>query len=622
MSRPTETLRQSVVMSRRRLLSRAVVLGASLPASAALLAACGGDDEDPRTATATQADSTATATGIEPIATETMPQPTATSAAAEPTATTAEAEPTTTAEMAEPSPTDTALSYDYYGYEIEPAQNEGGIVIWATTFAIFGSLISEAAGYTGFFESLTEKHPETFEPMPFLAEGWEVSDDGTAWTLFIRPGVTWQDGMPLIAEDVLYSFDFWSKVRILDYLPPLGTETATAIDELTIELVFPTPAVNLPLDLATAYEIRPAHIWAEEIPIDGSTYETITGHPADTGADLSYLVSTSPFRIVEYVVDDHVTLERYDGYWRGAPHLDQLIYRQVGDAATFPAQLATGEIDLVGTNAESLDPAVTGEVEASGAVVVTAPGPWYTAVFPNQRPDTTPLFVDARVRQALLLAIDRQALVDVVMLGRGRIADAPYALTYAFDPDGITVDYPYDPEQAGMLLDEAGWLMGPDGVREKEGAPLSFTSYVRSGDTIMETTVSVVQEMWRLVGIEMQSQAEQSAAMFTRFAETFDYEMVFWAFNGSFPALAGCDANRVGYCNTEFDQLNADLAAELDPTVRRELTTDLLNLFMEDLPWAPLFYRDAIFAHTARLHNFIPSALNNRFNWNTWWVDG
>lgn len=613
-------------LSRRAVLTRALALGASVPA-VALLAACGGD-EDESTATAAAGQATATSGAGEATPTEAMADAMATETLAEPTATEAMAEPSPTS-LEEVTPTAGEAGSEpnprHYGYEISPAATTGGTLVRATATSLEGQsyfVYGSTPRIDGFMEALIEAHPETGEMMPLLAEAWEISDDLITWTMVIRPGVTFHNGAPLLASDVAFSFNLPDAIGISYF--PLAGAVFSVIDDATVEFALAEPAAYGVLESIRWHPILHRDTLAD-LDIDTVTLEDAEAHPANLGTDPSLVVGTGPFRFTE-LGDDYLLLTRYDDYWDGRPNLDEYIIKYVPTQDATVAQLQTGELDVYGHFSDSLDPALVKQLDGTGIQTVQFPGNLYFMYMMNFDPEKSTLFLDVGVRQALLYAIDRQALVDSVLFGYGSVAHSNLALPEEYNIDDVPERYAYDPEQAATLLDAAGWVTGPDGVREKDGQRFSFTGWFHAGFSLHELTILAVQEYWRAVGIEMQPGALQSDAFGEKVTETFDYEMWFWQYPGQdvddrFLWACEGDTNRNRYCNPAYDEVMAAWFEELDPERHRELRTEAVKLLMEDLPNSPLYWFDGIGAIRPGVHNYFPNMWTPGFNMETWWVE-
>jgi peptide/nickel transport system substrate-binding protein len=573
-------------------------------ATAGLMAACGADDEDP-TATGA-AGSTATADSAEPTTTS------------EPTE--AMEEPTATAEAGG------GENPRHMGLAIEPPQSEGGILIegrvtdLSAVYLILGSF-----AYPEVFEGLVELHPTTFEPHGNLAVAWEASEDAATWTISLRDGVTFHDGEPFTAEDVKASYEFH---KAAGYDRVVGLETVDVVDDSTVQFNLSGPSGDVPVELSLPV-IGAAHIVSE---LDPLTIESSDAPPATTGEDSSQVIGTGPFRFMEFVAGDHVTLERYDDYWDGRPILDQIIIKAVESTSAVAPLLRTGEIDFTGGDeffSYSVDAASVPELEANGVIVENYPSGAIDYVAFNLDPEKSSFFQDLGVRQALAHAIDYQAMLEAVRFG---YADPPIGFIQKLagvPTDGVDVRYDYDPDKAAQLLEDAGWVLDGE-YRAKDGQQLAFVLYVEAGDIAFENYASIIQEYWRAVGVDVTVQVEESTVFWDRYA-AFDFDTLgSWFSYGTsvdYIWLWDCESfpdggNRFKYCNPEVDALMAEIKATPERETRLGLLVELENVVMEDLPMVILGFPRGIGARTTRVHNLYLNALNTRFNAETWWVDG
>ncbi|MFW6075961.1 MAG: ABC transporter substrate-binding protein, partial [Chloroflexota bacterium] len=230
-----------------------------------------------------------------------------------------------------------------------------------------------------------------------------------------------------------------------------------------------------------------------------------------------------------------------------------------------------------------------------------------------------------------LYALDREAMLESIRFGYGEVAVGTMpVLSWAYNPDGIEETYDYDPEMANQLLDEAGWEMNDDGIRERDGETLSFDMYTNTGNTVREQYLTIMQEYWREIGVEMTPQLEPFPALVERITETFDYEVVLigfsWSATPGQEAMWACDSypagfNLVRYCNEDLDEIMVEAAGEVDQDRRIELYTEMQNVLMEDLPMAVLDFPEGIAGVNQRVHNLFPNDPNLRFNTETWWVE-
>jgi peptide/nickel transport system substrate-binding protein len=597
-----------------------MLAGIALPATATLLAACGGDNVE---STATTVVSQSTATPENEAAT-----PTGTTAGG--AATEAPEEPTATSEVSEPSPTSNAVTATapadaevnprHFGYPIEPAAVDGGTLVRGTQYETIDVNLMWYTGYGIIHEGLVEQHLETWETSPLLAEAWDVSDDATTWTFSLREGVTWQDGQPFTAEDVRFTFQVFGAIG---FLPEalVDVEISTP-DATTVQLDLATPSLRM-VDGIWWIMLLPAHDLTD-IDLTTIDYPTLSAHPAATGSDPARVIGTGPFKLEEIVIGEYGILVRHEAYWDGRPHLERLVWQHVPTEAEATTLLLAGEIDIAGSGAESVDPGSLPLLEEAGDIVVVplVQGEILN-LFYNLDPEYTTLFQDVRVRQALLYAIDREGMVETITFGVSEVAHGLVNPRFwAANPEGVTVRYPYDPELAAQLLDEAGWLVGPDGIREKDGQRLAFPVMMNTAE-IYSNAFVILQEQWRVIGVEIEMDVVDDIVGAWEENQHVASFNIWGSPSLNWSSTFGCDGanNFAHYCNPELDTLMETLENERDPEQQIALLTQVQNMVLEDLPATPLYFRPSIAAYTTRVHNFHPVVLETTFNAETWWVD-
>jgi peptide/nickel transport system substrate-binding protein len=225
-------------------------------------------------------------------------------------------------------------------------------------------------------------------------------------------------------------------------------------------------------------------------------------------------------------------------------------------------------------------------------------------------------FQDQRVRQALLQAIDRQLIRDTIFVGYGQVAVGMQPeLSPAFAPDRMTAQYPYDPEAGRRLLEEAGWQLNGDGIREKDGQKFEITLIFPSGDATVESMATEIQRAWSEVGIKVKVEPQPGDVLLQNLeAHTFDLALLAFGFTpeASQTLLFTCNAYTTGfnfmhYCNERYDELDNLQKREFDRANRIALLIEQSNIIWTDLPVGPLRFGVGRTGYTNRLHNFYPN---------------
>ena len=381
---------------------------------------------------------------------------------------------------------------------------------------------------------------------PHLATSWEEAPDGLAWTFHLKDGVTFHNGEPFNAATVAAWIALYA-TSDNSYMTQ-SIETVEVIDDLTVKFVMKYPDPNLLYNLSSSFMGV----------VEPKAY-------AAMGEDYGVLdaVGTGPFRLESFTIGQETTLIRNDDYaWgsplstnQGAAQFEHATFREIPEDSTAFLELKTGGVDmLLGVPTDFL-----GELAAEPTIgVLTLPGQEVSYLVMNV---TKAPFTDINVRHAAALAINQQEILDNIYGGVGQVADT--FLISALAEANIAPEYriSYDAEQANALLDAAGWVMGTDGVRMKDGAPLTIALWTQSDSSFRRLT-EVVQAQLAAVGFQAEittfdssmirdqyKTGEQQAAVRSYFWDNAD--IVDWFFGG----------DRLGYPN--ISMFNDPKAEEL-----------------------------------------------------------
>ncbi|OZM78752.1 ABC transporter substrate-binding protein [Pseudonocardia sp. MH-G8] len=341
-------------------------------------------------------------------------------------------------------------------------------------------------------DSLTDQDPESGELRPWLATAWESNADATAYTFTLREGVTFSDGTPLDAAAVAANFDAVARLGPRASLPKgyLAGYRGTAVESPTrFTVAFDEPNVQFLQGTST----HSLGILAQA---------TVARSDDDRCASV---IGSGPFVLDSYTRDESIVLAKRPGYawgsslWahQGEAYLDRLEFRIVPESGVRVGSLASGEVDGIGNIAQQ-DEALL----VSGGVQLLArsnPGIPFGISFNH----STPLGADPAVREAVSLGIDRAEVVATVYTSQTRPATSPLASNTPAYADQ-SAQLAFDPARAGAVLDAAGWLPGPDGVRVKGGTPLSVELTWFANAAANRPTVELLQQQLRRIGIDLQ----------------------------------------------------------------------------------------------------------------------
>jgi peptide/nickel transport system substrate-binding protein len=354
---------------------------------------------------------------------------------------------------------------------------------------------------------------------PWLATGWETSEDGLTWTFTLREDVLFHDGTPLTAEHYA-----WTINRLLapeTAAPQAGrlraVGSAEALDDYTLQLTL----------------LAPYPVLLEQLSNTGVVQPYLPSFVEEQGENFGRtFMGVGPYRFVEWVTGERVVLERNPDFaWgmpigenQGAYYIERIEYRFIPEAATRVAGLEAGEIDyspVLATDVEYLES--TGQVN----ILRSFSEGMLTALHMNL---SRAPFDDVRVRQAFNLAVDKDVLIDVLLLGEGEPQYGPLSPGIAGYWVGIEeIGYKYDLEAARALLEDAGYTAGEDGMFSRDGAPLTVTLKCESPRTQM---CEVLQAQYQALGVDVQIEIiEPGGALGLALAD--DYQLMTLGYSAS-----------------------------------------------------------------------------------------
>lgn len=414
------------------------------------------------------------------------------------------------------------------------------------------------------FEHLADLPPSmsTFGDEGFtgvLAERWQWAPDSLSIAFRIAPGARWQDGRPVTAGDVRFTFDLYRDPRFGSPVAPLlaNIDSVSVRDSATAVFWYRRRYPEQFFDAATQLYILPAHL------LSGLAPEAIR-----SSAYARRPVGSGPFRLVRWVRGERIELAADTTYHRGRPLLDRVIWSIAPDPTTAVTRLFTGEADFI----EQLPQADLGRVAARPDLrVVRYPSLTYGFLLfnlraPGSRTRPHPLFGSRALRRALTMAVDRPTLVRSVLDSLGLPLLGPFTRAQA-PADTNVAQIAYDPAAARRTLDSLGWRdANGDGVRERGGAPLQFTVLVPSTSAIRRGMAVVLQSMLRQVGARVElAEVEPGRFLERQRTRRFDAVMMGWVVDpspGTIRQLWSTAASRSaggsnsgGYESREFDLL-------------------------------------------------------------------
>jgi peptide/nickel transport system substrate-binding protein len=470
------------------------------------------------------------------------------------------------------------------------------------------------------FEPLLMHDMETYELQPHIAKRWEVSEDHLTYTFFLREDVSFSDGVPLTAHDVLFTYESIQNpandcADKRSYFSDF--ESATVLDDYTIEFKASKPYF-LHLDLFTDgwMGIMPKHIYSV------GDYNT---HPANRAP-----VGSGPYVLEQWDTGQRIVLSKRDDYWGDRkPWVNEIHYKIVTDDNAAMQLLRRQEIDEMRLTSEqwvrhAVKPDITDHFQK---ITLYSPVDGYASSFGwiGWNMDR-PQFSDKRVRRAMTMLLDRKTIGETIMHGLVRVVtgtmfpDSP-------DYDQSIAPWPFDPEGAKKLLDEAGWIdSDQDGIRDKDGMAFRFEWIYASSSPALEQLATVYKEQLDKAGIEVTLRPLEWATFLESVTKrSFDACAMSWVseirsdpYQLWHSSQKESGSNYVGFGTAESDKLIEDARPEFDAEKRAEMYRRFHAILHEEQPYTFLYNAKRKVVISNRFQNVKPYSLG--FDMREWWV--
>ncbi|HPD46288.1 MAG TPA: ABC transporter substrate-binding protein [Anaerohalosphaeraceae bacterium] len=443
-----------------------------------------------------------------------------------------------------------------------------------------------------------------------VVESFEESEDHTTFILRIKPGLTWHDGHPFTADDIVFS---WR--QILDPAVPCGTQKPSvepitecvALDPLTVKYVQPEPLATRLWNLH--FPIIPKHIYEKDKQNNpdlrsGDYYVLQSRNPVGSG----------PYRLVEWKENDKIVVERWDGYKGRKPYFKRIIFRIIPDSNMSLLAFQKGQVHVI-ENLSAQQFARETNTRTFADVGYKAWGTqWLFGYIGWNMDGSNPFFTDVRVRRAMTHALNIPRILDKIYYN---LASPCYGV---YHPDSWMANpdiklLPYDLEKAAALLDEAGWTVNPnDGWRYKniDGAKvrLEFTLLTPQGSPTAPQIAAILQEDLKKLGVDMKTRTlEWSSFLKCVRQHEFQAQTAAWG-TGTDPDT-GWDLwrteqydigrNYIGYSNPRVDELFAAGRREFDPEKRRLIYQEIHKILYDEQPYTWIYNRPILAAINKRI---------------------
>jgi len=446
-----------------------------------------------------------------------------------------------------------------------------------------------------------------------LAESWDVSRDGLVITFHLRKGVTWHDGHPFTAADVLYTY----QVTIDPKTPTpyagdfLKVKKAEVLDEHTFRVTYDKPFAPALMSWGSA--ILPKHL--------------LTGKDITTSLLSRYPIGTGPYIFKEWIPGQKIVLISNPGYFEGRPYIDGSIMRIIPDTATMFLELRANGIDRMNLTPLQYTRQTENNLFRKNFNKYRYLSFSYTYLGYNLK---NPLFADKRVRQAIAYGINKDEIIQGVLLGLGKSATGPFKPgTWVYNPNVET--YPYNPEKAKELLAAAGWKdTNGDGIVDNNGQPFVFEIITNQGNEIRAKCAEIIQRRLAEIGIKVKIRVLEWAAFVNDFINKrrFDATILGWSipldpdiYDVWHSSKTGPqELNFISYKNEEVDKLIEKGRGTFDQKERKKYYDRIQEILAEEQPYTFLYVPDALPIVHARFRGVEPAPLGIGHNFIKWYV--
>lgn len=425
--------------------------------------------------------------------------------------------------------------------------------------------------------------PNLAAEIPTKANGG-VSEDGKLWRINLKRDVRWSDGQPFTAKDVEFTYQ-----TIMN--PDVAVRSRSGFDLISGLKVIDDHTVDI--ELSKPYtpflwawqemHIVPRHILEGEADINTSTFNAAP-------------VGTGPFTFKSRTAGSHIVFARNEDYHRGPAKVGSIIQKTVPDQMVLYGQAKTGEVDYMVTSLpyDRWDEAAA----LPDRSFIELPLPWVQFIYFNCG---KPQFADPKVRKALYKATEMQKSLDDMYFGKWKRTFSYLHQSHWAYNAALQEETP-DLEGAARMLEEAGWLVGSDGIRAKDGHKMQFTMSTTAGNNARQGCQAMFQQTWKKLGVEMEIKNMPGSVVWGDYTtqSKFDTLLVAWApivgmdpdysarcHSKLIPAKHGVGSNYVQYENAEVDRLLGLGAVQTTQEERKETYAEIQRILLDEVPFAP-----------------------------------
>lgn len=499
------------------------------------------------------------------------------------------------------------------------------------------------------FNAALTQNDETGSVRAFLAEvpqldsdTWQVLADGRMDTTYkLRPGLTWQDGQPLSAEDFVFARRVYANpgLGVFPSNPQNLIESIDAPDARTLVIHWRSPYPDAGRIALGDLDPLPRHILLQP-------FAALEQDPSGADAFLSLpfwraeYIGAGPYRMTHWEPGSHFEGAAFDGYVLGRPKIDRITIRIIGDDQVSLTNLLAGTVDWAIVRAQQFEALNRDWVPARKGSTVRVRGNIVSQVI-QLRPEYVghPALLDVRVRRALAHSVDRQAINEGAFDGQGLMTETIVPETASFYPEigRAIVHYPYDPRRSEQLMADGGFTKDRDGFFANAGGERYRLDFQRDNGSDAERLQLIQMDTWQRAGFEVRAYSLPAAQTSVSGEQRNTFPGIQSKGGGTerdwitseigTPENRWTGGNRAAWSNPEYDRLYEAVTTTLDPTERVRQFAQMQRLLTEELPaifthfgFDALAYTSALQGpkgETAAIGNFTPRTVRN-FNIHEW----
>jgi len=513
-----------------------------------------------------------------------------------------------------------ACSSSGHGGSAGSAIQDGGVLRIGTSYPIdsLNPFVGQSDyTYTAFeymYPALTQ-YNASLGIVPSFASSWKESANGLTWTFRTRPHAKWSDGQPLTAADAAWTIDTEKKFENGATASAAGglahLDSAVATSPTTLVVHYAKPVANVLAQFQSFY-ILPEHIWKK--------YATGNGAAMKTFQNPAPIVSGGPFELTKYTPNQIALFSRNPNWWGTKPHIQGFGLQFFANDDAMISAFEQGQIDFIG---EYTPPTVVSVLRKKGFAVTTQPSISMKTFIINTNPHKTAHreLLNPLVREALEYATDRAQIIRTAWLGFAQPGSTIVAPADGAWHDTAIKPLPFDLAKASQLLDQAGYKMGPGGIRIANGHPMSYKVIFPPDERgAGDRTFAILQTDWKKIGVAITQQNmddDAATAAITGPANKYlNFDMAMWDwvppvdpdFMLSVVTCAQYGGwSDSGYCNPAYDKMYGLQSTLTNNRQREALIARMQQTVYNDRPYLILVYPDVIEAHTSQWAGFVPS---------------